>query len=507
MRYKIYFLSIILLLTPLLVYSQVTIHLKSGQTITGELIEENEDFVKIDYYGSELTYWHDDIEKIGKGFQGGDVLAEGALEKIYKGYLLALKNEQWLKVKDYVTAQQWDKLLEQDKRQVILNDLRKLAPPSFRVLQEKMTDKDKARLVIASDDFSHNLDSLSSGQLKFILSLAGADNKGPAEGKVDFVKEGGDWKISKIRWDINQRASSGQSSATSAAQQGTDEVGMVTGKINLPLTQVSKAVKGVVFITFEPVTAQKIGVVDYSKPNPDVYTVVFDADAITSQVNPPKDTQLEYTLESIAAGEYQARAVWDLTPPYCQPDWSGCPVVGGDYMEPLKQLQERSPVTVNAGELTQGVDFNCTNYLEVVKDADYSTQYQLVDIEYQKDSENKPHLFLTLKNNGDKPVREINIKQYINGKLLGNFFVSGKIINPGEQAKFDLIDLYKDYIININKIWQDQNLSKTKLDIRLAATNNQQQLRKTIVIDDLQPVVTAEDDGELTHYEVTFKQK
>ncbi|MCP4653490.1 MAG: hypothetical protein GY858_08960 [Candidatus Omnitrophica bacterium] len=43
-----------------------TIHLKSGKTVEGKIIEKNEDFIKIETLGVVLTYYHEDILSIQK---------------------------------------------------------------------------------------------------------------------------------------------------------------------------------------------------------------------------------------------------------------------------------------------------------------------------------------------------------------------------------------------------------------------------------------------------------
>jgi tetratricopeptide (TPR) repeat protein len=41
-----------------------TIYLKSGKVAEGKIIEKTDKYVKVDFYGVELTYWIDDIERI-----------------------------------------------------------------------------------------------------------------------------------------------------------------------------------------------------------------------------------------------------------------------------------------------------------------------------------------------------------------------------------------------------------------------------------------------------------
>lgn len=49
---------------PAFIFAE-TVVLKSGQTIEGKMIEQGDDYIKIDFYGVPITYWAKDIESIG----------------------------------------------------------------------------------------------------------------------------------------------------------------------------------------------------------------------------------------------------------------------------------------------------------------------------------------------------------------------------------------------------------------------------------------------------------
>jgi hypothetical protein len=48
---------------PVFIFAE-TIILKSGKTVEGKIIEKTDKYVKVDFYGVELTYWMNDIERI-----------------------------------------------------------------------------------------------------------------------------------------------------------------------------------------------------------------------------------------------------------------------------------------------------------------------------------------------------------------------------------------------------------------------------------------------------------
>lgn len=44
-----------------------TIYLKSGDTMDGTILEETDDYVRLDFYGASMTFYRSDIERIDKG--------------------------------------------------------------------------------------------------------------------------------------------------------------------------------------------------------------------------------------------------------------------------------------------------------------------------------------------------------------------------------------------------------------------------------------------------------
>jgi hypothetical protein len=56
-------LSVIVLCFPSLIFAE-TIHLKSGKAVEGKIVERTDKYIKIDFYGVELTYFLEDIADI-----------------------------------------------------------------------------------------------------------------------------------------------------------------------------------------------------------------------------------------------------------------------------------------------------------------------------------------------------------------------------------------------------------------------------------------------------------
>jgi tetratricopeptide (TPR) repeat protein len=77
MRIKIFISLIILQCTIISLVSAETIVLKSGKTVNGKIVERTKDYIKIDFMGTTLTYWLDEIERI---IESGEVKSTEAPE-------------------------------------------------------------------------------------------------------------------------------------------------------------------------------------------------------------------------------------------------------------------------------------------------------------------------------------------------------------------------------------------------------------------------------------------
>ena len=60
---KLFFAMFLILNMAISAYGEILI-LKTGQTIEGKIVEKTDTYVKIDFYGIFLTYYHDEIERI-----------------------------------------------------------------------------------------------------------------------------------------------------------------------------------------------------------------------------------------------------------------------------------------------------------------------------------------------------------------------------------------------------------------------------------------------------------
>ena len=73
-------------------YSE-TIVLKSGQKVEGRIIEQTDKYVKLDFYGVELVYYHDEIASVEQGASSAEDV-NPQLEALYKAYTSSLKVSQ-----------------------------------------------------------------------------------------------------------------------------------------------------------------------------------------------------------------------------------------------------------------------------------------------------------------------------------------------------------------------------------------------------------------------------
>lgn len=65
-------------------YAKTVLHLKSGKTVEGDLLEKTEEYIKISFLGTALTYWMDDIESVESDTEAqaiADSSTAGTLDK------------------------------------------------------------------------------------------------------------------------------------------------------------------------------------------------------------------------------------------------------------------------------------------------------------------------------------------------------------------------------------------------------------------------------------------
>ncbi len=79
---KTIIISVSFLFLAPLIYS-ATIYLKDGRKIEGRIIEETDDYIKIDFYGGTLTYYKDKIERI-ENFKGKSEIKSSSFSDIFE---------------------------------------------------------------------------------------------------------------------------------------------------------------------------------------------------------------------------------------------------------------------------------------------------------------------------------------------------------------------------------------------------------------------------------------
>jgi hypothetical protein len=206
------------------------IHLKSGKTITGKVIERKADSIKVETLGVQLTYFSDEIDRIEEDPQEtaqpekttkendqGEKTSEYPLlkediavvaeqkistvesspgvslatpQEAYKAYLNALESGDWQVIKKYVakenivTMEAGGNVAE---AVVMLKDLR---VRDLEIIDTILTD-DRATLV-------------AYGTTLF----------GSAEGIVEMIMEDGEWKVDKTNWEGEEKVQNSSQMAT-----------------------------------------------------------------------------------------------------------------------------------------------------------------------------------------------------------------------------------------------------------------------------------------------------
>jgi len=99
-KIKSYFICAIFCFSFLGVGFSQSIILKSGQKIEGEIVEQTDNYVKLEFQGVELTFYADEISSINQTSSAGSNTLTPQMELLYKGYLASLdalpgaKNEE-----------------------------------------------------------------------------------------------------------------------------------------------------------------------------------------------------------------------------------------------------------------------------------------------------------------------------------------------------------------------------------------------------------------------------
>ncbi len=160
-----------------------TVRLKSGETVSGDVSEQTQDYVKIKVEGVDLTYWVDEIEEVrtGGSLKQADSSSMIPLQ-VYTAYADALEKNDWQGMKKYLS------------KSYIEANVDKNGAPLPKVLK-KFKSKD---LKIAEH-------SVKGSDDKFMIVIGGETSTGKERLRVKFEKEDGAWKITDTGWMKGER--------------------------------------------------------------------------------------------------------------------------------------------------------------------------------------------------------------------------------------------------------------------------------------------------------------
>lgn len=314
---KIILVCCLCLLIVNISYAQTVIKLKSGKTIEGELIEKTDKYIKLKFHGVSLTYWIDEVESIND-----TTLIEGiSPNDVYMAYLVALDNQNWQEIKKYLSKEDIGQLEETGDVDKSLKMLKMLMVKDTEVVEERIKENEA------------------------IVVLRGKNAMGQAKGTIEFIKEGGQWKISKEDWEGQGEPATLTVSGETKFKQGD---GIISGTITLPNTDK----KGNLYIHFSP-AGQII-----STPESERYYTLIKAEEIISN-------NVSYKVENVPEGSYWGFATWDLADPFWEPYWGegNCPGYAGDYTGGTME-----EIVVSKGQHVSEVHFECTRYLKPFKE-------------------------------------------------------------------------------------------------------------------------------------------
>ena len=302
--------------------------------------------------------------------------------------------------------------------------LRQVSPPEIEVKSER---------IIGDDAF---------------LTVVGTyPNGGKSEGKIYLLKTVDRWKVREEKW------------------------GLIDVPLPLPLPKGEGVIEGVV--TLPPVDHEG---------SLYIFTVLKNQDRPTAFTIIPKEKvvwkSVPYRIGNLPAGTYWVYAYWDTAPPYMDPEKKDFSVFTGDYAGEFM-----TTVTLSQGETRDRIDFSCSRTLKAKEEENYGTVYSLVDLGISTGADGKPVFLLSVRNNGDQPVKNISLICKINGKeLTYAASSSGPLILPNEVREFDITTCYDSYLFFLEKVWSEEPLSKNQLKFEILSKDNSSRLNKEIVI-------------------------
>lgn len=266
----------------------------------------------------------------------------------------------------------------------------------------------------------------------------------------------------------------------------------ISGTVELPLTDK----RGDLYVTFSP-SGQAFHTADDQR----YFTVIKKENIISSKVT--------YKIKNVPSGNYWGYATWDIAEPFWESSWGegNCPGYAGDY------IGGSSKIIVLDGETLNNVDIKCDRYLTPIVESNYGKEYKIIDLKYEKDlRDNKPKLFLLIKNTDTKPIQEITLNCFINGQKTLDFYVSGagSLLDQGEQKELDMAYCYNSYL---NKLFDKEtlalintNLSISELDVKLVSKDNSEVFEKRISLPDIKAKIIKEDSGDdVVNYKIIYE--
>ncbi len=286
-----------------------------------------------------------------------------------------------------------------------------------------------------------------SGQNAFLKVMGYYPNGGKSEGTVYLVRTIDRWRVRDQEW----------------------------GFIQLPPPPPKPKGEGIIegIVTLPPV--QDTG---------DLYLFAVMVNELypTAYIRIPKDQiawkTVPYQIPALPKGRYWVTAYWDTALPYMDPEKNDFSVYTGDYAGEFL-----TSVTVGEGEIRNRIDFACNRNLKGREEENFGTVYAFVDLGIGPGEGGKPLFVLSVRNTGDKPVRNVSLNCRINGKDLSYIASSpGPLILPQKIQEFDITSCYESYIFFLEKVWTEESLSRENLNFEIVSKDNGAQLTKTLTV-------------------------
>lgn len=301
--------------------------------------------------------------------------------------------------------------------------LHQMLPPEIEVRDEKIMGKDA-----------------------FLTVIGYYPNGGKSEGKIYLMKTFDRWKVRDESWGF----------IILPPPPPTKGDGVIEGIVTIPSLE--------------------------AQGNLYVFAVLKNRDSPSGFAVIPKDQivwhAVPYRIPNLAPGTYRVHAYWDTAPPYMDPEKRDFSVFTGDFAGEFV-----TSVTLYEKETRSRIDFAMTRNLKAKEEENYGTIYSLIDVGVTLGPEGKPLFLLSMRNTGDRPIRNISLVCIINGKeLTYSASAPGPLIFPQEVREFDITTCYESYLFFLERVWAEEALSKDRLAIEIVSKDNESRLKKEIVL-------------------------